>query len=406
MIMTDQTSGSDQKPIRIILVDDGPAIFDALGAALSRYPTMQVIGQAGDRQEALQLCQLTGPEVVLVNLTAAGLDAISVIRWIALQWPQITILALTCEETEAQLREALEAGANGYLPVDAAPETLAATIQHVMGAKSHSNMRPELTPLPDETPEANRGDADSLRKTELVEAARIQSSLLPSEPPIIPGWDLAVRLQPARETSGDFFDFLPLDHGKYGIVIGDVSDKGLGAALFMAMTSTLFRTYTARQTSMPALTMSLVNERILSDTGGSSFVTAFLGVLEPQTGRLRYVNAGHMPPLMISSQKGKKVDYLERTGMALGVLNEAAWGQKLIKFSPGEFLLLYTDGVLDAQNSREEYYGPQRLQQAARVNAGGSARQIVDAILADVVRFGGDTPVSDDVILMALVRKK
>ena len=146
----------------------------------------------------------------------------------------------------------------------------------------------------------------SLRSAELAEAARIQTSLLPGEAPTIPGWDVAVKLQPARETSGDFFDFLALEHGKYGIVIGDVSDKGLGAALFMAMTSTLFRTYISRQPSLPALTISTVNERIISDTGGSSFVTAFLGVLEPNTGRLRYVNAGHVPPLLLSVLKRKE----------------------------------------------------------------------------------------------------
>ncbi len=405
MNMTGDLNIRANQPIRVILVDSQPAAFGDLGAALAQSPALQVIGQASDRQEALQLCQLTGPEVVLVNLAAADLDAISVIRWIVRQWPQITVLALVDGEGETRLREALDAGASGYLPAGAAPETLAATIQHVMEAKSRTGVKPELLEQ-DEAVETQRNAVESLRKTELVEAARIQSSLLPAEPPVIPGWDLAVRLQPARETSGDFFDFLPLDHGKYGIVIGDVSDKGLGAALFMAMTSTLFRTFTARQTSMPALTMSQVNERILSDSGGSSFVTAFLGVLEPQTGRLRYVNAGHMPPLMLSPQKGKKVDYLERTGMALGVLSEAAWQQKIVKFSPSEFLLLYTDGVLDAQNSRGEYYGPQRLQQAARANTGASARQIVDAILADVAHFTSDTPVSDDVILMALVRKK
>ena len=245
-----------------------------------------------------------------------------------------------------------------------------------------------------------------MRSAELAEAARIQTSLLPGVAPTIPGWDVAIKLQPARETSGDFFDFLALEHGKYGIVIGDVSDKGLGAALFMAMTSTLFRTYISRQPSLPALTISTVNERIISDTGGSSFVTAFLGVLEPNTGRLRYVNAGHVPPLLLSVLKGKNIDRLRRTGMALGVLKETSWQQKLVKFAPGDYMLLYTDGVLDAQDRAGNFYGEPRLLQAAWARAGATANQIVDGVLDDVADFTGGVPVSDDVILMVLRRVK
>jgi serine phosphatase RsbU (regulator of sigma subunit) len=401
--MRTNSSGA-QRPIRIILVDDQSAPGN-ISAALASSPDLQFVGQAANSQEAVQLCQLTGPNLALINLNSPSLDGISVIHWLTQQWPQIILLVLSGSESEETLRAALEAGAAGYLPKNADPADLAGRIQQVVEEKYRA--APLLEPLSQakETPPLPK-PATNLRTTELIEAARIQSSMLPAEPPPIPGWDLAVKLQPARETSGDFFDFIPLDNGKYGIVIGDVSDKGLGAALFMAMTSTLFRTFAARHPSLPALTMSLVNERILSDTGGSSFVTAFLGVLEPTTGRLRYANAGHMPPLLLSVQKGKSIDHLVRTGMALGVMKDAAWQQKIVKFTPGDFLLLYTDGILDAQNSTGEFYGEQRLLQTARAQAGSTARQIVEAILGDVAHFTGEVPVNDDVILMALARKK
>ena len=152
--------------------------------------------------------------------------------------------------------------------------------------------------------------------------------------------------------------------------------------------------------------MSAVNERIISDSGGSSFVTAFLGVLEPNTGRFRYVSAGHVPALMISSSKRKNIDRLNRTGMALGILPDASWQQKLVKFVPGDFLLLYTDGVLDAQNSQGEFYGEPRLLQAARSTPGASAGQIVETILEDIHKFTGSAPLNDDLILMVLSRRK
>jgi DNA-binding NarL/FixJ family response regulator len=395
-----------QKSIRIILVDDQTETLGNLRAALALSNALQLVGQAGSSQEAVQLCQLTGPDVALVNLASANLDGIGVVNWLVQYWPQLTILVMVGANTEAQLRAALQAGAAGYLPQDADPQALASIIEHVM--ESRRNLAQPAGPQAvsfEAPPRPESSLASGLRSGELAEAARIQNSLLPAEPPAIPGWELAVKMQPARETSGDFFDFLPLEHGKYGIVIGDVSDKGLGAALFMAMTSTLFRTFTARQPSLPALTIGAVNERILSDTGGSSFVTAFLGILEPQTGRLRYVNAGHVPPLMLSAQKSKRLDRLSRTGMALGVLKEASWQQKLVKLIPGDLLLLYTDGILDAQNRHGEFYGEPRLLQAARAQSSTSARQIVDSVLSDIAGFTGSAPVNDDVILMVLKRK-
>lgn len=391
---------------RIILVDSQPAALANLRTALQLTPTLQLVGQAANSQEALQLCQLIAPEAVLVNLKSPDLDGPGVIRWIARQFPQITILALSDGEGEELLRAALDAGAAGYLPHDAAPEALASAIEHVIARRRKETNPPSPPPELDEaTPWSEPNISTGLRDAELAEAARIQSSLLPGEPPLVPGWDLAVHLQPARETSGDFYDFIALEHGKIGIVIGDVSDKGLGAALFMAMTCTLFRTFAARQPSLPALTLSAVNERMLSDTGGSSFVTAFMGVLETSTGRMRYVNAGHVPPLLLSAQKSKRVDRLARTGMVLGVAIQANWQQKLVKFIPGDVLLLYTDGVLDAQDRHGEFYGEQRLVRAVRTASGATARQIVDAVQADMESFTNGNPVGDDVILMVLKRK-
>jgi serine phosphatase RsbU (regulator of sigma subunit)/CheY-like chemotaxis protein len=241
---------------------------------------------------------------------------------------------------------------------------------------------------------------------ELVSAGKIQASILPHKIPEIPGWNLVAKLESARETSGDFYDFIPLENGKLGIVIADVTDKGMGAALFMALSSTLIRTYAIQYPTLPAFAMGTVNRRILSDTRGSMYVTAFFGVLNPDTGRMYYVNAGHPPPFLLSNQKGKPVDKLKRTGMALGVTQDAAWQQKLIKFSPGDVLVLYTDGITEAQNDKGAYFGEERILQVVRSRRESPAAETQESLLADVKRFIGSAKVQDDIAIMVVTREK
>jgi sigma-B regulation protein RsbU (phosphoserine phosphatase) len=231
-------------------------------------------------------------------------------------------------------------------------------------------------------------------------AWRIQAGILPAGAPSLRGWDLAARLEPARETSGDFYDFIPLPNNKWALVIADVTDKGLGAAVFMALCSTLIRTYAARYHTLPAIAMSSVNERILSDTRGSLFVTAFYGILEPDIGRLRYVNAGHNPPFLLSSVRGKSVDRLTRTGMPLGISQDATWQQKVAKFAPGDLMVLFTDGVTEAQNRQGVFFGDARLLDVIRRNSSRSAQDIQQAVLDEVQRFTGGAPREDDIALM------
>jgi serine phosphatase RsbU (regulator of sigma subunit)/DNA-binding NarL/FixJ family response regulator len=241
--------------------------------------------------------------------------------------------------------------------------------------------------------------------SELEMAGRVQAGILPDKPPTLRGWDLAAHLEPARETSGDFYDFIPLPNNKWGFVIADVTDKGLGAAVFMALSSSLIRTYAVRYPTLPAIAFSSVNERIFSDTRGSLFVTAFYAILEPDLGRLRYVNAGHNPPLHLSIHKGKPVDRLSRTGMALGVSEEASWQQKIVKLIPGDLLVMYTDGITEAQNQNGEFFGEKRLLDAIRQLKGRPSKDILAALLARVREFIANSPFQDDIALIVLARK-
>jgi sigma-B regulation protein RsbU (phosphoserine phosphatase) len=235
-------------------------------------------------------------------------------------------------------------------------------------------------------------------------AGRIQSGLLPAKPPQIPGWQLAAKLEPSRQTSGDFYDFIALPHGRLGIVIADVADKGAAAALFMALSSSLIRTYAVEYETQPELVLGETNRRILADTHTDLFVTVFYAVLDPRTGTLTYANAGHNPPYYFNRTSGA-VNPLMRTGLPVGILEDSAWETGTVQLSPGDVLLLYTDGVTDAQNREEAFFGQERLLACVQRNLSQSAQEIEDAVLAAVHEFAGSAPQFDDVALIVLRRE-
>jgi serine phosphatase RsbU (regulator of sigma subunit) len=239
---------------------------------------------------------------------------------------------------------------------------------------------------------------------ELKKARQVQESLLPENLPVLPGWDLSVLLEPAHETSGDFYDFLPLPDGRLGLVIADVTDKGTGAALFMALSRSLWRTFAVSHPAEPDLVMVDTNRRILEDTHGGLYITLFYGILDPRGGSFSYCSAGHHPALLLRAQHGL-LEQLKRTGMPLGVMEDATWERVSVAIEPGDTLVLYTDGVTDAQDAQEEFFGLERLQDAVSRLKGNTADEIRDGIRREVRLFQGQEPQSDDLTLMVLVRR-
>jgi sigma-B regulation protein RsbU (phosphoserine phosphatase) len=245
-------------------------------------------------------------------------------------------------------------------------------------------------------------------KQELGVARRIQTSFLPEGCPDIPGWEVAAIWRSARQVGGDFYDFIPFPgepeagKGKIGIVIADVADKGVPAALFMALSRTLVRTM-AMEGRPPATTIARANDLIVADARSVLFVTLFYAVLQPNSGEITYVSAGHMPPLVVRSA-GAATEELRAEGMALGVLAGVEFEQKTAHLNPGDALILYTDGVSDAENSSRERFEQKRLQKVVEDHRNRTAEEVVQAINSAVTTFAGDAAQFDDFTLVVARR--
>ncbi|MBN1668421.1 MAG: PP2C family protein-serine/threonine phosphatase [Anaerolineales bacterium] len=239
---------------------------------------------------------------------------------------------------------------------------------------------------------------------ELKLAGSIQSSMLPYSFPTPEGWQFAVTLAPAGETSGDFFDIIMLPDGRIGLVIADVLDKGVGPALYMMLSRTLIRTYATEFDLQPEVVFFATNERILKDTRANLFVTAFYGVLDLYSGELNYSNAGHNPPYLLSSQNGNQPIGLTKTGFPIGIDEEATWEGSKAQINPGDVLVLYTDGIPEAQSEDGEFFREDKLVKIIQENLGETAEVLQSAILDAVYDFMGDAAPFDDITLMILIR--
>jgi len=231
---------------------------------------------------------------------------------------------------------------------------------------------------------------------ELALARQIQARLLPGEAPVLPRTELAGMSLPAREVGGDYYDFLRLPDGRLGLIIADVSGKGIPAALLMSS----FRAslLSQRLTEGPAAILSRLNEFLHRSVEPGRFVTAFLGVFDLDTGKLRYCNAGHNPPYVLSADGSVKT--LREGGLVLGLFRESDYEEVEVSLEVGDTLALFTDGVTEAQNAEEELWGEERLLDLLQAHQKSPCRRIVGEILTELRRFAGDEPQSDDITLL------
>ncbi len=246
---------------------------------------------------------------------------------------------------------------------------------------------------------------------EMQLAREIQNAFLPGSAPQLAGWDLRVRWRTAREVGGDFYDFIELPGNRLGLVIADVADKGMPAALFMTLVRTLVRA-TVQDTDSPAEVLERVNEIIVPEAPRGMFVTIFYAVLDLDTGNLEYANAGHNPALFLHKHNCQ-IERLERTGMALGVQEGNRMLERKLALENGDYLVFYTDGVTEAFSPAGDFFGEERLHQLVEGAACNGSHAPEDALTAErllnqideaVVTFIGDAGPSDDLTLLVVRR--
>jgi len=373
----------------ILIVDDTPANLRLLSQMLTEqgYGVRAVTSGA----RALASARAAPPDLILLDIKMPGMNGYEVCEHLKADpltrnIPVIFISALD------EIQDKVQAFAVGGVDYITKPfqfkEVLARTETHL----SLRNLQKQLR------------DSNRKMEQELALAGKVQSSFLPGELPTNSGWQIAAALKPARQTSGDFYDTISLPDRRIGLVVADVVDKGVGAALFMTLSWILIRSYAMEYPAEPQRVLGAVNDRILAEIDTGQFVSVFYGILDPATGTLTYCNAGHPPPYLYSAQSGNAARPLTKTGMALGVTDTETWEQDTVQLGPGDVLVLYSDGVTDAESVEGASFGNERLKTKVSASLGCSAREILDALLTGIREFAREAVQSDDVTLMVVIR--
>lgn len=240
---------------------------------------------------------------------------------------------------------------------------------------------------------------------ELVIGQRIQLSLLPRGCPQVPGWEFAAGYRAAREVGGDLYDFIasPLNPAEVHVVVADVTGKGVPAALYMAVSRTVLHTQ-ALEGRSPSEALQRTNDFIRQDAQSPLFLSAFYLALETDTACARYANAGHNPPFWLHNATGE-IELLHARGLLLGAFDGFLNEERTCTLEPGDFLVLYTDGITEARNTQGKFFEDEGLHAVVASRPWGSADELMQAIVSAVDGFTGDAPQSDDFTVIVIRRQ-
>lgn len=375
---------------RLLVVDDNPANCELLVRRLQRQGHGVEFVEGG--REALARLRATDFDLVLLDITMPGMDGYQVLAEMkadaALSHiPVVMVSAL--DEIESVVR-CLGLGADDYLPKPFDPALLRARVESSLARKRlHDSERRYLRAM----------------ERELEIGRQIQQGFLPDALPRVDGWQIAARFLPARQVAGDFYDVFALRNGSLFLVVADVCDKGVGAALYMALFRSLIRAIAGQGgdgDSVQALTRTArsTSDYIATVHGGANmFATAFLAVLEPVSGDFVYVNAGHDAPMLVR-RGAQAIERLMPTGAALGLMPDQAFGVAAGRLAPGDLLLAFTDGVTEA-GSPGAQFGEQGVEDRLRA-MNGSADELLGEIAASVAALNVEQ--ADDVTMLAAQR--
>lgn len=372
--------------MRILLAEDSAASRFLLQRAVEELGHECVVAEDG--LQAWELYREVGAEVVISDWIMPGLDGDELCRRIRSDEdaPYTYFVMLTSLEDKEHVLRGMQAGVDDYLtkPLD----------RNDLTARLIAASR--VTALHHQIVEQQRE-----LESEVAMAAGIQMGLLPANPPAVPGADIAGLCLPAANVGGDYYDLVLDDRGRLVLLIADVAGHSIGSALLMAMARSVLRREIA-QGSSPAGVLAVTNEAMFSDlvTAGL-FITMFCARYDPADGRLTYANAGHNPPVL---KHATGTSELDADGAAIGFLEQVAFEERSAVLAPGDALLLYTDGVVEALDAVEEQFGEERLGELVQTIASQGADALITTVVEAVNDFTGGGHQRDDITMVALRR--
>jgi phosphoserine phosphatase RsbU/P len=344
-------------------------------------------------EEALKLLEIRpNIDLVLSDINMPVMDGLTLLGRLNESHKKLRAVVVSAYGDMPNIRTAMNRGAIDFLtkPIDFEDLeiTIRKTLEHVGEMRRAIASHEQLVAI----------------QQELGVAARIQQSILPRQFPPFPtrkDFELHAAMVPAKEVGGDLFDFFLLDEDHLGLVLGDVSGKGVPAALFMAVSRTLLRA-TAQHKLSPGECLNHVNATLASQNPSHMFVTMFYGILNTRTGELHFANGGHNPPYLFTRDGKVRELSRDKNGMIVGLIEAARYQTDTLQLSPGEGLLVFTDGVTEAVDANEEFYGEERLERLLIERGALPVERLVKDIHAEVNAFAAGMPQADDITVLAM----
>jgi sigma-B regulation protein RsbU (phosphoserine phosphatase) len=385
-----------------LVIDDDPALEETLTNALQGKAKAAVGGHdflfARSDAEAINLLKNNaGLDLALVTIDSGQISGLGLFRKLDGTRLRLPRVALTSGRDLAAIRRAMNAGAVDFLTKPISPSDLIATIDKVY-ADCEIRRKSWRT----------EAELAAIRR-ELDIASDLQKRILPRQFPTGDGVELFARMKPAREMGGDFYDFFQVAPDKLGLVVADVSGKGVPAAFFMAVARTLIRA-TALAGAGPGLCLDRVNRLLCDHDIPGIFVSVFYAILDTGTWDMTYANGGHLPPYLIKDGAGEKAALIHSlgggAGTVLGIQDDLEYGESTVNIDRGDALFFYTDGLTEAFDVDRKQFSDARLMDCLLDNKDRSAHALADRVFAFVNHFTGGAPQSDDMTSLVVKRFK
>ena len=385
---------NNQRSYKILVVDDEPDLEELVRQRMRRdiRKGRYSFVFAGNGVEALELLEREDDiDMVLSDINMPKMDGLSLLEKIPSTSSDVQSVIVSAYGDMKNIRVAMNRGAFDFVtkPIDFEDlrVTIDRTLSHLDKWRDARESRDKLYAL----------------NSELDVARQMQQSILPNEMPDCAEYGVYGRMEPARAVGGDFFDIVPLPGDRVGIAVADVSGKGVPAALFMMSSRTLLHGAVLGHAD-PGDVLTAVNQQLHERNDAAMFVTVFLAVFDPATGDFIYANGGHNPPLVATTDGATELPMT--SGVALGILPGVVYESRQISMAPGDLVVLYTDGVTEAENAAKEQFGTERLFQVFADGSPWDARTAGNAVLDAVAAFAGGAPQSDDITCLTLSRNK